>query len=132
MVPELNLSQLKVLRSLEIGDWVGNPHHYATVMEMFSTITSLVFSELVITLTPADEPTRLPQEVTLFETLRKMNEVRPFKLVFLLKDVGFHQEEVPRELVDNLALVIAQGLLDFLDTPPSVRIARSCRELFEF
>jgi hypothetical protein len=52
-------------------------------MKVFSTITSPVFSELII-LVRASGVTRAPFDVTLFETLRTMNQARPFRLVFLL------------------------------------------------
>jgi len=53
LLPEFDLSQLEALRSLQIGIWgaafqpAGARH---PVMEVFSTITSPVFSELVIVL----------------------------------------------------------------------------------
>lgn len=88
---------------------------------MFSSITSPTFSELVIPLSLATQWEDLSEEVTFFETLRKMNQVRPFKLVFLFEDAGSHREETRQELVDALDTVIAQGLLDFLDAPPTVK-----------
>ena len=80
-----NLSQLKVLRSLEVGGRASNlgPTRYIIVMEVFSTITSPVFSKLAI-LIRGDEAVRLLSDITLFETLHAMNEVRPFKLVIFL------------------------------------------------
>ena len=87
----------------------------STVVEPFSTITSPVFSEVVVVL--AGREIRLPQEVKLFKILRTMSEVRPFKLVFLLEGPGSHQ----RELVGTLESANAIGLLDFLDSPPIIR-----------
>lgn len=87
-------------------------------MWVFSTITSPAFSELVII-----TGDYLPQNVTLFETLRKMNQVKPFKLVFL--------SEVPdgwyarRRLEEGLDLVTTKGFVDFLDSPPTVRTTRA-------
>ena len=90
-------------------------------MEVFSTIASPVFSELVII--PTTYPLRhLPQEVTLFDTLCKMNKLRPFKLVFLLEIS--HTSDVRRELADTLELVTAKGLLNFLDSKPTIRTTR--------
>ena len=103
--PELNLSKLKALKSLQIGDWpvgygwVGARHR--VVMEVFSTITSPVFSELVIVL-GGDRMSYLPSEIALFETLRAMNEVRPFKLVFLFEVEDSFQVEARRKLVGAL------------------------------
>lgn len=90
-------------------------------MEMFSTITSPVFSELVIVL-EGNPILYLPEELELVKTLRKMNEVKPFKLVFSL--------EVPRlskwQIVAVLDLVAVDGLFNFLDSPPTVRCAPPC------
>ena len=88
-------------------------------MQVFSTITSHVFSELVIVL--EGDSTRLPKEVTLFEVLRAMNGIRPFKLVFLLELPDCLQEEAGRKLVEALDSVTAKGFLDFLDSPPTIR-----------
>ena len=90
------------------------------VKEVFSTIASPVFSELVIAHT-GYAVTDLPQEITLFETLRKMNGVRPFKLVFLLEQSDSYQENVRRGLEGALDSVTANGFLDFLDSPPVIR-----------
>ena len=94
---------------------------------MFSTITSPVFSELVIVLA-GSSMTYLPEEVKLFETLRSMNELRPFKLAFLFEGRYFVQSDeewVPMnarsELKKTLDSVAAKGFLDFLDSPPTLR-----------
>jgi len=88
------------------------------VMEIFSTITSPVFSELVIVV-EGDDTSGIPSDFTFFETLRTMNEVRPFKLVFSLdSQIPAIYDRVERQgLVEALDLVNAQGLLDFLDSP---------------
>jgi len=49
-----------------------------------------------------------------------MNELRPFDLVFLLEVLDFRQAQ--RELLETLDLVTAKGLLDFLDSPPTIRV----------
>ena len=90
-------------------------------MDIFSTITSPTFSELVIVHT-GYAMDHLPREVALFETLRKMNEVRRFKLVFLLEVEEFWDPR--RELSKALDSVAAKGLLDFLDSPPTIRTVR--------
>ena len=92
-------------------------------MEVFSTITSPVFSELVIVLR-VKAAARLPSEVTLFETLRTMNEIRTFKLVFLLVAPDLHRENARRKLAGALHLAVAGGLFDFLDSPPTIRCTR--------
>ena len=99
-------------------------HRPTVVTEVFSTITSPVFSKLVTI--PTAYPTRyLPREVMLFNTLRKMNKVRPFKLVFLL-EVDIDISEVRRELADALELVTVKGLLGFLDSQPTIRNTQAC------
>ena len=88
-------------------------------MEVFSTITSPLFSEFVLVIWE-DEIINLPSDVALFETLQAMNEARPFKLVFLLL-VPDQFWEGRRELEEVLDSVIARGSLGFLDSPPSIR-----------
>ena len=80
-----------------------------------------MFSELVI-INTGYAIDHLPWEVTLFETLRKMNEVRHFKLVFLLKVDNLWDPR--RELAEALDSVAAKGLLDFLHSPPTIRTIR--------
>ena len=62
----------------------------------------------------------LPSDVTLFETLRTMNEVRPFELVFLIEVFGIYQEESRQELTGALDSTIAAGLFDFLESLPNI------------
>jgi len=99
------------------------PHRRpAFVTDVFSTITSPVFSELVIII--GNSVTYLPQNVRFFETLRKMHEVRPFKLVFLFEAPDHWNTR--RRLAEALRLVTTKGLVDFLNSPPAIRIAQSC------
>jgi len=93
------------------------------VIDIFSTITSSVFSELVIVITDKCS-LYLPRE---FSLLRTMNEIIPFKLVFLLETSKPFQGKAQRELAGALESMTANGLLDFLDfldSPPTTRIAR--------
>jgi hypothetical protein len=92
-------------------------------MEIFSTITSPVFSELVI-LVDAEAVYHLPSEVKLFETLRTMAGIRPFKLVFSLMDPDLGGGETRQKLVGALDSITTRGLLDFLSSPPAIRIAQ--------
>jgi hypothetical protein len=89
----------------------------------FSTITSPVFSELVIILGD-NAVTYLPSEARFLEALRTMRGVRPFKLVFLLMALDKTREEQRRKLEGALDAAIARGLLDFLDSPPTIRSPR--------
>jgi len=61
----------------------------------------------------------LPLKATLFEGLCKLSEIRPFKLVFLLEGSYHGAGEV---LARSLDSAITEGLLDFLDSPPTIRI----------
>ena len=90
-------------------------------MEIFSTLKSPAFSELVIVLA-GHEITTLHWEDTLFKTLRKVNEFRPFKLVFLLEGPFFGRAGVARSAVAGvLDSATAKGFLDFLHSPPTIR-----------
>jgi len=90
-------------------------------MDVFTTIASPKFSELVIIHT-GYAIDHLPEEVAFFETLRKMNEVKRFKLVFLLEVEEFWDPRL--ELVKALDSVAAKGLLGFLGSPPTMRTVR--------
>ena len=99
---------------------------HTAVMEVFSTIISPVFSELVI-VSRIQDIVCLSSGVTLFETLRMMNEVRPFELVFLIEGFGLDQEEVRQELEEALDSVTVKGLLDFFESPPNILISAQTR-----
>jgi len=92
-------------------------------MEVFSTITSPVFVELAIVL--EGNTNFIPQRVVPFETLGKMNEIRPFKLVFLLDVSDPFRDGARRRLERTLDSVIARGLLKSFDSPPAIRWAQS-------
>jgi hypothetical protein len=92
-------------------------------MGVFSTITSPVFSEVVIVLW-FGQPARVFFDDTLFETLRTMSELRPFNLVFLLHEwsqFGCYWGE-RRIFERDLESMTEEGLFDFLYSPPTVRI----------
>jgi glycerophosphoryl diester phosphodiesterase len=90
-------------------------------MEVLSTITSPMFSELVIVLSSYMAMIDVPKEDTLVEALRRVNEGRPFKLVFMIKVPDRFQREARLRLVEALDSMTAKGLLDFLDAPPIIR-----------
>ena len=91
------------------------------VAKLFSTITSPVFSELIIAIVRYE--THLPWAGTLFRELRAVNEVRPFKLVFLLEMSD--SWEAQQELMEALDSAATKALLDFLDSPPTIRISQT-------
>lgn len=88
-------------------------------MGAFSDITSPAFSELAIVLRRS-EVAKIPSEIALFHTLRKMNEIKRFKLIFLLRILDWSQGE-QRAFEEVLESVAAKGLLDFLETPHTIR-----------
>jgi len=92
-------------------------------MRLFSTITSPVFSELIVVIAGV-YCSRLPYDVSLFQTLRRMNETTPFKLVFLLEGLNPLRSGTRQQLALTLQIATADGLLDFLDSPPTIRTAR--------
>ena len=81
-----------------------------------------MFSEFALIL-GNDSIAFLLSDTTLFETLRTMNELRPFKLVFFLVAPNRLQGEAQRKLVEAIDSATAKGFLDFLDSPPTIRIA---------
>jgi hypothetical protein len=125
LYPKLNLSRLKVLRSLQVGGWGTDfkPARHPIIIETFSTIASPLFFELVIVV-GTDAEAYLPSEVPFFETLRTMNEVRPFKLVFLVVAPDSFLGEARQELAEALDSVATKGLLNFLNSPPTIRTVR--------
>lgn len=89
------------------------------IVEAFATITSPVFSELTLDLRE-DEISRLPSDVAFFETLRKANEIRPFKLVFVLGVLNSYPKDIRCRFAEVLDQVTVKGYLNFLDYPPSI------------
>ena len=89
---------------------------------MFSTITSPVFSKLVIVL-DGDLRAHLPPGILLCEGLRELNRVRPFKLVFLFEgpDSGGNARHA---LASSIPSHTGIGDLDFLYSRPTVRVPR--------
>lgn len=97
-------------------------------MEAFSTIRSPVFSELVVILSGMGIAS-LPHGATLFQTLRKMHDIRPFELVFMFEGPCSVQRggqwqsvEARWELKEALDYVVSRGFLDFLGSPPTIRV----------
>jgi len=96
-------------------------------MEVFLTITSHTFSELVVVISGMWIAS-LPHQDMLFRTLWMMNEVRPFELVFSFEGSYFVQRGERWELVEGgfqvkeaLDSVASKGFLDFPNSPPTIR-----------
>jgi hypothetical protein len=125
----LDLSQLKVLRALEIADWIttfgGQDTRHAMVVEMFSTIASPVFFELIVVLW-YDQFAYLPSDARFFEILRVMSKIRPFNLVFLLQVSCPPSGERRRRFERATELLIEKELFAFLDSPVTVRVVQLC------
>lgn len=122
LLPDFDLSRLKALRSLhfKIRAIPSGSIGQDVLVEVFSTITSPLFSEVTITVEVRDIPS-LPVRVALFKTLRAMNHVRPFNLVFSLVALDYLLEEARQKLVGALDLATSNGSLDFLSSPPTIR-----------
>ncbi|KAF9789641.1 hypothetical protein BJ322DRAFT_1043441 [Thelephora terrestris] len=120
----LNLSRLKALRSLEVVNLTGRIWepitHCNVIKRVFPTIKSPVFSEFVIVFL-WNQRNDLLLASALFETLRTLHRVRPFKLVFLFQ--GWYspsrdEHGVFEEMIESMT---AKGFLGFLDSPPTIR-----------
>lgn len=91
-------------------------------MELFSSIASPTFSELVLVIW-YDQFALFPSQVALLEDLRTMNKLRPFKLEFLVRVWMQEVEEMERKRFERaVELVITGDLLNFLEFPPTVRV----------
>lgn len=132
LIDDFNLSRLKVLRSLQIkppATFLRNlaqqkpPSDFLTTIEsIFYTITSSVFTELVIVI-QSGEVYYLPWRM--YGTLRRMYHMRPFKLVFLLIASEKSSELVVRRTWEGAVnTATAKGLLSFLESPPTIHFTR--------
>ena len=101
-------------------DLCSNDSHLTAVRELFSIITSPLFSDLVVKLPPHE--TRLPLAFIWFRELRRTSEARRFKSEFSLEVPDPRQAR--RELLKSLESVTAEGLFDFPNSRPTVRITR--------
>lgn len=118
-----DLSKNRSLRSLEISlkDIPQCPDlALIFLMDILSTITSPVFSDLVIIF--EDKAARYVHLLyhTLFSMVRRMYEVRPFRLVFRLEIRGGDHEETARMLKECIDAQVVRGELWFLPCPPVI------------
>lgn len=95
-------------------------------MKLFSTITSPVFSELVLAVW-CDEIGHLPSDVVLWKTLGEMYEIRPFKLGFSLGVPYAYEGDAQQVFMGGLDSAAEKGFLKFLDSPPDIRIVQSSK-----
>lgn len=82
-----------------------------------------MFSELIFVVWHKDF-SRFLLDVALFGTLRMMNEARPFKLVFLVQVPHPPSFEERRKHEASLESLNSRNLLDFLDSPPTIRVVQ--------
>ena len=127
--PAFDLSQLKVLQSLEVLIWKDKlkgpdiPH----IVQTFRTITSPAFSELVV-IPPYNKLDSLLSSTAFVEALRTMSLIRPFKLIFSVELWytpwlgGPPSWEEQRAIETVVEKATAKGLLDFLSSPPTVQV----------
>lgn len=100
---------------------MSDHRRHTIMMELLSAIRSPVFSEIALDIGD-HELARFPVDPGFFRTLRMVNAIRPFKLVFLLDIRKVHPTDVHRRFTKVLETVTAEGLLDFLDSPPITHI----------
>ena len=87
-------------------------------MDLFSTITSSVFSEVVIVFENSDTDDLF--RCRLFIILRDMYEVKPFCLVFSLEIWEGDRECTTERLKGYIEAETAKGGLEFLLCPPAI------------
>ncbi|KAF9783267.1 hypothetical protein BJ322DRAFT_1110147 [Thelephora terrestris] len=109
---EFNLSSNTALRSIEVPD---SSLIYST--EFLSTITSPVFSEIVVIFPESGASCTWE---TLARVMHSLYEIRGFSVVFCLEGSETSRAEGQRELTVETEKAVAAGLYDFLPHPPLV------------
>ena len=96
------------------------PAALSFLRDLLPTITSPMFSDVVIVLQESTiHDTRFMQHI-LFDIARGMHEVKPFCLVFCLEVWEGNREYVTGELKRYTDADAAKGGLDFLPCPPAI------------
>jgi hypothetical protein len=118
-----DLSHLHSLRSLEVtASSMSKAYQEATrlIHDIFSTIKSPVFSEIVLVFQRPDlyRPCFIP-----FDTFRQMHSERKFRLVFSLEVAKRHEDPGLQVMGYRMGYEVAQRRLDFLESPPTLRIS---------
>jgi len=97
--------------------------------ELLSTITSSVFSEVVMVLEDSDVHDVIPWG--LFSVVRSMYEVKPFHLVFSLEIWEGDRKRATERFKRLIDAEAAKGGLDFLPCPPVIAFnTRAARDRF--
>ena len=120
---EFDLSNNTSLRSLEVA--MGAILHHANtsltfLKDLLSTITSPAFSEIVIVV--EDNVTHYADffQHVLSKVVRRLYEVKPFRLVFCLKVWDGDREATVKRLKGYIDGEAAEGGLEFLPCPPVI------------
>ena len=118
---DLNLSSNTVLRSVEVqipSDGDGDIQTFTQRMErLLSTITSPVFSEIVISLAPWSIHRVRPLE----PALRELYRTKRFKVAFCLEVSSWVEvEEGQHRLTLEMETAVGIGLYNFLPCPPLI------------
>jgi len=118
-----DLSHLRSLRCLEVtASSMSKAYQEATrlIHEIFSTIKSPVFSEIVLVFQRPDlyRPYFIP-----FDMFRQMHSERKFRLVFSLEVAKRHKDLGLQVMELRMGYEVAQERLDFLENPPTLRIS---------
>lgn len=90
------------------------------IHDIFSTITSPVFSEIILVFQRPDlyRPYYLPPDM-----FHQMHSERKFKLVFCLEVAKRHRKIGVRVMKQRLAYEVKERRLGFLGRPPTLRVS---------
>lgn len=112
-----DLSRNTALRSLEVRASPRLLDYGTTLEELLPTITSPVFSEIVVVFSE-EEVHRLPPGLA--KALHKMYKIRKFSVAFCLETIERFEVYSLRLLASEIEMGALKGSLDFLPCPPSV------------
>ena len=123
LLRDLDLSKSGALRSLEltITNLKVSPSLTLTFLRnLLPTITSPVFSDVVIILREGTIQDMVFIQHVVFSTMRSLYEVKPFRLVFSLEIWEGDKENIVEMLKRCIDVETAKGGLDFLPCPPVI------------
>lgn len=123
LLQAFDLSHLRSLRSLEItASSMSKAFQEAThlVHDIFSTIKSPVFSEIILVFQRPDlcRPYYVP-----FDMFRQMHSERKFRLVFCLEVAKRYKDAALQVMLQRMESEVTQRKLDFLESPPTLRMS---------
>ncbi|KAF9648102.1 hypothetical protein BDM02DRAFT_2358489 [Thelephora ganbajun] len=124
LLRNFDLFKSRSLRSLEITvASFPQDRSYGVLsflMDLLPTITSPTFSDVVVVLGYRDILDVHFFQYILFEMLRGMHEIKPFRLVFRLEIWDSDLEETLKRLRRHIDMEEARGGLEFLSCPPVI------------